>query len=88
MTRVEVVLTNRGTREAEAFVREGVEQFADNQWKVLESSSEAERLGANSLQFRVRVPAGGQTTVTYEVAGYSAVPAWHFKATGTFTTRR
>lgn len=66
-TRAEVVLTNRGPREAEAFVREGVEQFADNQWKVLESSAPHERLGANSLQFRVKVPAGGQTTVTYTV---------------------
>ena len=68
VTRVEVVLTNRGPREAEAFVREGVEQFADNQWKVLESSpAQHERLGANSLQFRVPVPAGGQATVTYTV---------------------
>lgn len=67
VTRVEVVLTNRGSREAEAFVREGVEQFGDNQWKVLESSAPSERLGANSLQFRVRVPAGGQTTVSYTV---------------------
>lgn len=67
VTRVEVVLTNRGSREAEAFVREGVEQFADNQWKVLESSAPSERLGANSLQFRVRVPASSQTTVIYTV---------------------
>jgi hypothetical protein len=67
LTRVEVVIINRGPREAEAFVREGVEQFADNQWKVLESSAPSERLGANSLQFRVRVPAGGRTAITYTV---------------------
>jgi hypothetical protein len=68
VTRIEVVLINRGPRAAEAFVREGIEQFADNQWKVLESSpAQHERLGANSLQFRVTVPPGGQTTVTYTV---------------------
>lgn len=67
ITRIEVVLSNRGARAAEAFVREGVEQFADNQWAVLESSAPHERLAANSLQFRVEVPAGGQTVVTYTV---------------------
>lgn len=67
ITSVEVVLTNRGGRPAEAFVREGVEQFADNQWAVLESSAPHERLAANSLQFRVQVPAGGRTAVTYTV---------------------
>ncbi len=67
ITSIEVTLMNRGARPAEAFVREGVEQFADNQWTVLESSHPHERLAANSLQFRVPVPAGGQTTVTYTV---------------------
>jgi hypothetical protein len=67
VTRVEVVLTNRGALEAEAFVREGVEPSGDNQWTILESSAPAERLAANSFQMRVRVPAGGKTTVTYTV---------------------
>jgi hypothetical protein len=67
VTRVEVVLTNRGALEAEAFVREGVEPYADNQWAILESSAPAERLAANTFQMRVRVPAGGTTTVTYTV---------------------
>jgi hypothetical protein len=67
VTSVEVTLTNRGARPAEAFVREGVEQFADNQWTVTTSSTPHERLGANSLQFRVQVPAGGQAVVTYTV---------------------
>jgi len=66
-TSVEVVLTNRGSLAAEAFVREGVEQFADNQWTVASSSAPHERLAANSLQFKVQVPAGGQTTITYTV---------------------
>ncbi|HLM58494.1 MAG TPA: hypothetical protein VK422_20495 [Pyrinomonadaceae bacterium] len=66
-TRVEVVLTNRGVVAAEAFVREGVEPFADNQWTILEQSHQHERIGANNLQFKVQVPAGGKTTVTYSV---------------------
>lgn len=67
VTRIEVVLTNRGALEAEAFVREGVEPHGDNQWTVLESSAPAERLGANTFQMKVRVPARGATTVTYAV---------------------
>ncbi len=68
VTRVEVVLTNRGTAEAEAFVREGVEPYGDNQWTILDPSAAPERLAANSFQMRVRVPAGGRTTtVTYAV---------------------
>jgi hypothetical protein len=34
---------------------------------VLTSSSPAERLGANTVQFKVKVPANGKTTVTYTV---------------------
>ncbi|HEX8336418.1 MAG TPA: hypothetical protein VF621_06785, partial [Pyrinomonadaceae bacterium] len=45
ITRVEVVLTNRGGLDAEAFVREGVEPHGDNRWEVLEPSAPAERLG-------------------------------------------
>ncbi|MET0647395.1 MAG: hypothetical protein ABW208_12290 [Pyrinomonadaceae bacterium] len=67
VTKVEVVLTNRGALEAEAFVREGVESHGDNQWTLIEPSSPAERLAANTFQMRVRVPAGGKTTVTYTV---------------------
>ena len=67
VTRVEVVLTNRGALEAEAFVREGVEPFGDNQWTITEPSAPAERLAANTFQMRARVPAGGKTTLTYTV---------------------
>jgi hypothetical protein len=65
MTRVEVVITNRGALAVEAYVRDGVEPYGENQWTVVESSSTAEKLGANSVQFKVQVPAGGKTTVTY-----------------------
>jgi len=67
VTRIEVVLTNRGALEAEAFVREGVEPHDDNQWTVIASSAPAERLAANAFQMRVRVPANGKTTVNYTV---------------------
>lgn len=67
MTRIEVVLTNRGTRPAEAFVREGIERHDDNQWKIVDSTAPSERLGANTVQFKVEVPAGGKTTIVYTV---------------------
>ncbi len=67
VTRVEVVLSNRGPRPAEAFVREGIERYDNNQWKITESSTTSERLGVNNVQFKVVVPAGGQIAVTYTV---------------------
>lgn len=67
ITSIEVIITNRGTLPAEAFIREGIEPFADNQWTILTSSPQGERLGASAMQFKVQVPAGGKTTVTYTV---------------------
>jgi hypothetical protein len=67
VTRVEVVLINRGTQAAEAFVREGIERYDDNQWKIIESTTPSEILGANTVQFKANVPAGGKTTIIYVV---------------------
>ena len=67
VTKIEIVLTNRGALEAEAFVREGVEAYGENQWTLLEPPTQVERLGANAFQVRLRVPAGGNATVTYTV---------------------
>lgn len=67
VTKVEVVISNRGALAAEAFVRESIENYDDNQWKITSSNIEGERLGANTVQFKVSVPAGGKTTVTYTV---------------------
>jgi hypothetical protein len=67
VTRVEVVLTNRGGQPAEAFVREDIERYDDNQWKIVESTTASEPLGANTVQFKVQVPAGGKTTIVYTV---------------------
>jgi hypothetical protein len=67
VTRIEVVLTNRGTQAAEAFIREGIERYDDNQWKIIESTTPSEPLAANTVQFKVSVPAGGKTTLVYTV---------------------
>ena len=67
ITRIEVVITNRGPLAAEAYVRDGIEPYNDNQWTILESSTPGELLGASAVQFKVQVPAGGKTTVTYTV---------------------
>ncbi|MBD0373864.1 MAG: hypothetical protein ICV60_23835 [Pyrinomonadaceae bacterium] len=67
VTRVEVVLINRGTQASEAFVREDIEKYDDNQWKIIESNVPSETLAANTVQFKVTVPANGKTTVVYTV---------------------
>ena len=67
VTRVEIVLMNRGSAPAEAFVREGIERHDDNVWKIIESSVPAEPLGANTVQFKATIPAGGRVTITYTV---------------------
>ncbi|MCA1633157.1 MAG: hypothetical protein LC802_05410 [Acidobacteria bacterium] len=66
-TKVEIVLTNRGARAVEAFVRESVEPHNENRWTILESSAPVEPLSANTFQMKVQVPAGGKTTVSYTV---------------------
>ncbi|HYY41497.1 MAG TPA: hypothetical protein VE775_02120, partial [Pyrinomonadaceae bacterium] len=67
VTTIEVVVMNRGVQAAEAYIRDSIEPHADNQWTLLESSASGERLGANAVQFKVQVPAGGKTTLTYTV---------------------
>ncbi|MGH9930903.1 MAG: hypothetical protein ACREA9_16965 [Pyrinomonadaceae bacterium] len=67
VTQIEIVLTNRGGREATAFVREGIERYDNNEWKIVESSIPNEPLGSNMVQFKVTVPANGKTTITYTV---------------------
>ena len=67
VTKVEVILTNRGRQTAEAFVREGIERYDDNEWKIVDGTTQSERLGANTVQFKVAVPAGGTMTIVYTV---------------------
>ena len=51
----------------ERHVREGIERYDDNQWKIVESTTPSEILGANTVQFKANVPAGGKTTIIYVV---------------------
>ncbi len=67
ITKIEVVISNRGALPAEAFVRESIERYDDNQWNITDSNVTGERLGANTMQFKVMVAAGGKTTLTYTV---------------------
>ncbi|HEX8068434.1 MAG TPA: hypothetical protein VF546_00685 [Pyrinomonadaceae bacterium] len=67
VTRVEVVIINRGPAPAEAYVRESIEPFNENQWTILESTVPAERLAAGSVQFKLQAPANGKATLTYTV---------------------
>jgi hypothetical protein len=67
VTKVEVVIQNRGSHAAETMVREDIERYDENQWKVLASSDPHEKLGSNTLQFVVQIPAGQKKTLTYTV---------------------
>jgi hypothetical protein len=67
VTQVEVVITNRSGDVATAFVREGVENWGRGEWNVTESSQTQQRLGDRMMEFRVRVPANGNTKVAYTV---------------------
>jgi hypothetical protein len=56
-----VTVTNAKTDAVTVDVREN--HFGD--WKVTESSVPAEKLSSTEMRFRVSVPAGGQTVLTY-----------------------
>jgi hypothetical protein len=66
-TRIEIALQNKGTLAADAWVRDGIEPFGANEWSIAESSVPYEQLGANTVQFKIKVPAGGKATITYTV---------------------
>jgi hypothetical protein len=67
VTRVEVVIENRGPETEIAFVREGVEHFGQGDWTVTQSSHSAKRLGERSVEFNLTVPPKGRATLTYTV---------------------
>lgn len=70
VTKIEITLTNRSSQPAEAFVREGIENYDDNQWEIAASSiarEQWERLGTNSMQTKITVPANGKITINYTV---------------------
>jgi hypothetical protein len=59
-----VTITNAKTEPVTVDVREA--HFGGN-WKIVESSVPAEKLSSTEVRFRVPVPAGGETTLTYTV---------------------
>jgi hypothetical protein len=67
VTQVEVVIGNRSTDAATAFVREGVENWGYGEWTVTESSHPHQKLGARMMEFRVQIPAKGIVKVAYTV---------------------
>jgi hypothetical protein len=67
VTRVEVVIENRGTETETAFVREGVEHFGKGDWTVTQSSHGSKRLGERSMEFKLAVPAKDRVRLTYTV---------------------
>jgi hypothetical protein len=67
VTTVEVVISNRGSDAATAFVREGVENWGYGEWTVTESSHPQKKLGDRMMEFRIPVPAKGSVKVAYTV---------------------
>lgn len=67
VTKVEVVISNRGSDAATAFVREGVENWGYGEWMVPASSHPQHKLGDRMMEFPVDVPAKGSVRVEYTV---------------------
>ncbi len=67
VTRVEVVISNRGSVASAAVVREGVESWGFSQWTVTQSSHPQRKLGDHEMEFRLSVPPAGSVTVDYTV---------------------
>ncbi len=69
LTRIEVVITNRGDVDTTAFVREGIEQWRNGSWSVTESTHEHDRLGDQMIEFQVPAPGNGSVMVRYTLEG-------------------
>jgi len=67
VTKVEVIISNRGFVASTAFVREGVENWGAGQWTVTQSSHPQRKLGDHEMEFRLSVPPAGSVTVEYTV---------------------
>jgi hypothetical protein len=66
-TKIELTIQNKGKLPDVAWIRDSIEPYGDNNWTVGDNSAPFERLGSNTVQFKVDVPAGGKTTVSYTV---------------------
>ncbi len=67
VTRVEVVISNRGAVPSTAFVREGVEEFGNRDWTVTQSSHPHQKLGDRMLEFKLPVPPKGDVKLEYTI---------------------
>jgi len=67
VTRVELVIENRGGTPETAFVREGIENFGKSDWSVTESSNPSQKLGERSMEFKLTIPAKDHVKLTYTV---------------------
>jgi hypothetical protein len=67
VTRVEVVISNRGATPSTAFVREGVEEYGNRDWTVTQSSHPQKKLGARMIEFKLLVPAKGNVKLEYTI---------------------
>lgn len=64
--RIEVTVENQGDRAAEVVIREFAWRWPV--WKLDAEDAKSARAGAQALEYRVKVPAGGKRTVTYGVS--------------------
>ena len=67
VTRVEVVITNRGATPSIAFVREGVEAWGNGDWTVTQSTHPQQKLGDRMMEFKLPAPAKGSAKLEYTV---------------------
>ena len=67
ITRVEVVIANRGAEASSAFVREGVETWGSSDWTVTESTHKEQRMGDHSVEFKLPVPGRSSARLDYTV---------------------
>jgi hypothetical protein len=59
----EITLRNHKDEDVEVRVVEHL--FRWSEWQILEASQDFDKLDAQTIEFRVEVPAGGEATVTY-----------------------
>jgi hypothetical protein len=61
----EIKLRNHKNQPVNITVRQPL--YRSSQWEIVKSSEKYEKVNSKTIEFPVSVPAGGETTVTYEV---------------------
>jgi len=67
VTRIEIVIANRGAVPSTAFVREGVEEWGDRSWTVTQTSHPQKKLSDRMIEFQLAVPAKDKVQLEYTV---------------------